>query len=187
MFERFTQASRAVLVEAQNVAQELGADHLTPGHILYGCAEVRDDAAGASLRNAGITAGSIRRLLPRNKDQAAPGEIDPEALRAIGIDYEGVRSAVEQTFGPGALESAADRRGRARRTRKPPFTPESKRCLELALRVAVELHHRHIVPGHLLLGLLRLDSEFVSQVLQQAGTTVAELTATVLTRLSAAA
>jgi ATP-dependent Clp protease ATP-binding subunit ClpA len=186
MFERFTQASRAVLVEAQDVALELGSGHIGPGHILYGCAEVRDETGGAPLRQAGITAGLVRGLLPRTQEQPAV-QVDPEALRAIGIDYEGVRAAVEQTFGSGALESAPDRRDPSRRSRKPPFTSEAKRSLELTLRVVQELHHRRIAPGHLLLGLVRLDDDFVAEVLEQAGATVADLSATVLTRISAAA
>jgi hypothetical protein len=90
------------------------------------------------------------------------------------------------TFGAGALESAPDRRFPAGCGR-PRFTPEAKRALEQSLRVAVELHHRRIRPGHLLLGLLRLDDPVVSAVLDRAGTDVATLSADVLARLAAAA
>ena len=93
----------------------------------------------------------------------------------------------EETFGAGALEAAPDRRLPTGRTRKPPFTPEAKRSLELAFRVALELHHKTIAPGHLLLSLLRLDDEFVVSTVEQSGTTVADLSAAVLTGLSAAA
>jgi hypothetical protein len=123
--------------------------------------------------------------------------VDLEALSAIGIDYDAVRAAAEETFGPGALETAPDRRGSATKTRKPRFTPEVKRSLELSLRVAVELSPRRglfvasekqqILPGHLLLGLLRLDNEFVSRVIEEAGTSVAELSAATLVQLTAAA
>jgi len=50
--------------------------------------------------------------------------------------------------------------------------------------VALELHHKSIMPGHILLALLRLDSEFVSNVIESADTTVAALSASVLTRLT---
>lgn len=196
MFERFTEPARAVLVEAQDVAVELGSDSISVGHIFYGCAEGREETAGKPLRDCGITAASIRRLLPRTDEQPA-GQVDPEALSAIGIDYEGVRAAVEETFGPGALEAAPDRRVAATRTRKPRFTPEAKRSLELALRVAVELSPRHglftsgekqrIAPGHLLLGLLRLDNDFVSSIIQEAGTSPTALSAAVLSQMAAAA
>jgi hypothetical protein len=92
---------------------------------------------------------------------------------------------VERNFGLGALDAAPDRRVAAG-SRRRPFTPDAKRSLELALLVAVELHFHRIVPGHLLLGLLRLDNEDVVAVIEQSGTTVAALSAAVLTRLSAA-
>jgi ATP-dependent Clp protease ATP-binding subunit ClpA len=185
MFERFTESARAVLVEAQDVAVELGSRHIDACHLLYGCAEVRDETAGRPLRDLGVTGVSIRRRLPRAEEQAA-GSVDPEALRAIGVDYEAVRAAVEQNFGPGSLEAAPDRRVSAG-SRRPPFTPEAKRSLELALRVAIELRAKRIAPGHLLLGLLRLDDEDVVAAIERSGTTVAALSAAVLTRLSAAA
>lgn len=196
MFERFTEPSRAVLVEAQDLAVELGSDCIGTGHILYGCAEVREETAGKPLHDCGITPVSIRSHLPRT-DAGSAGQVDPEALGAIGIDYRGVRAAVEETFGPGALEGAPDRRAPANRTRKPRFAPEAKRSLELSLRVAVELSPRRgfltpldkqqILPGHLLLGLLRLDDDLVSSILEETGTTIASLSAAVLSQLSTAA
>ncbi|MGH3412444.1 MAG: Clp protease N-terminal domain-containing protein [Marmoricola sp.] len=185
MFERFSEPSRAVLVEAQDVAIELGSRHLDVGHLLHGCAETREETAGRPLHDAGITGSLIRQALPRGKELPA-GQVDPDALRAIGVDYDGIRDAAEQTFGPGALESAPDRRAGAHRVRKPRFTPEAKRSLELALRAATELHHKRIDPGHLVLGLLRLDNEFVCGTIERSGTTPAALSAAVLARLSAA-
>ncbi len=184
MFERFTEPSRAALVEAQNLAIELGSRHISAGHLLYGCARGREETAGKPLYDCGIRAASIRRLLPRADDRPA-GPVDPGALSAIGIDYQGVRAAVEVTFGPGALEAAPDRRARTAGTRKPPFTPDAKRSIALTLRAAEELHQERIVPGHVLLGLLRLDNEFVWSVLEEADTTVAALSSAVLSQLTA--
>jgi len=186
MLERFTEGARAVLVEAQDVAVELGSGHIGVAHVLYGCAEGREDTAGRPLRDVGITAASIRRRLPR-RDDSTGGHIDPEALRAIGIDFEAVRAAVEKTFGADALASAPDRRVSSGGTRKPPFTPDAKRSLELGFRVALELHHKTIAPGHLLLALLRVDHDFVVSTVEQSGSTVADLSSAVLARLSAAA
>ena len=45
------------------------------------------------------------------------------------------------------------------RTGQIPFTPEAKRALELALREALGLHHNGIGTEHLLLGLVRVDTE----------------------------
>jgi ATP-dependent Clp protease ATP-binding subunit ClpA len=185
MFERFTEEAKSVLVAAQDVAIELGSRNIDAIHLLYGCAVTREETAGRPLRDLGVTAASIRRLLPREEEHAAGG-VDPDALHAIGIDYEEVRATVERNFGPGALDAAPDRRVGAG-SRRPPFTPDAKRSLELALRVAIELHFQRIVPGHLLLGLLRLDNEDVVAAIEQSGTTVAALSAMVLTRLATAA
>ena len=185
MFERFSAEAKSVLVTAQGLAVELGSRNLDAGHLLFGCAEAEEETAGRPLHEFGITGAAIRRFLPRENPSRAGG-VDPEALQAIGIDYEAVRATVDQNFGPGALEAAPDRRIAAG-PRRPPFTPDAKRALELALRVAVELHFRRIVPGHLLLGLLRLDNEDVVAAVEESGTTVAALSAVVLTRLSVAA
>jgi len=166
MFERFTEGSRAVLVEAQDLARELGSGHIGVGHVLYGCAEGREETAGRPLRESGITAAFIRRRLLRGHEPSA-GPIDPEALRAIGINLDVVRAAVEETFGVGALEVAPDRRVPPGNIRKPPLTPEAKRSLEFSFRVALELHHKTIAPGHLLLSLLRLDDDFVVSTVDQ--------------------
>ena len=66
------------------------------------------------------------------------GRSMPSRYAAIGIDYEDVRATVEKTFGPGALESAPDRRVRSGSTRRPPFTyawlqPSSRRKLSVVV------------------------------------------------------
>lgn len=185
MFERFTEPSRAVLVEAEQVAIELGSPYLGAGHLLYGCAEGREETAGRPLHDAGITGAVIRPVLPRGEHRSA-AEIDADALRALGIELDAVRASVEETFGVGALDGAPDRRLPTGRVRKPHFTREAKRSLELGLRVVTELHHKRIAPGHLLLGLLRLDDEFVTGVVERSGASVAALSAAVLARLPAA-
>jgi ATP-dependent Clp protease ATP-binding subunit ClpA len=131
----------------------------------------------------------IRRLLPRRgadaERTAGDRAIDREALLDIGIDYDDIRIAVEASFGPGALEAAPDRRHARGGTRRPAFTPSAKRSLELALRAAVkELHHNSMQPGHLLLGLLRVDDSFVSDALARSGTSANSLSALVLDRLA---
>jgi len=184
MFERFTTDAREVVVAAHDLARELGSPQIGTGHLLYGCAEQGDLATARPLRDYGVTPALIRRLLP-GTGEGAPGEIDADSLRAIGIDYDVVQAAVAETFGPGALESAPDRRRPAGRRPRLRFSPAARESLRLAHGIAArELHHSALMPGHLLLGLLRLDDEFVLGVLDQAGTTVGELSAAVLTELS---
>ncbi|MGW4125723.1 Clp protease N-terminal domain-containing protein [Nocardia sp. NPDC004711] len=185
MFELFTEPSRAILVEAEDLAQELGTSEIGVGHLLFGCAEVRTETA-AALREAGVTPAIIRTLLPRPPRQKAAA-IDTEALRAVGIDYEQVRAAAEETFGVGALDSAPDRRASSTPSRRPPFTDAAKLALELSLRVSIELHHQRVDPAHLALALLRLDDELVSQVLNKAGTKPTALCAAILIVLTEAA
>jgi ATP-dependent Clp protease ATP-binding subunit ClpA len=123
-------------------------------------------------------------MLPRATENRE-SDIDHDALRAIGIEYDDVRHVVNETFGEGALESAPDRRGRPVTSRRPPFSTEAKHSLELSFRVALELHDKRIRPGHVLLGLLRLNDEFISRVIEQNEISVANLSAAVLLQLNA--
>ncbi len=183
MFERLNESARSAIVDAERIAIELRSSTIDVGHLFYGLAHTREDTAGKPLHDSGVTPGVVRQLLP-HYGAADSGAIDADSLRAIGIDFEVVRSAVESTFGPGALESAADRRAGSRPTRRPHFTLEAKKALEQSLRVALELHDKTIVPGHLLLALLRLDDDFVSDVLARSTTNIAGLSSTVLAALA---
>jgi ATP-dependent Clp protease ATP-binding subunit ClpC len=71
------------------------------------------------------------------------------ALTGLGIDYDAVRARVEQTMGRGTEPTPGHI----------PFTPTSKRALELSLDESVRLGHGHIGPEHLLLGLVRDQNE----------------------------
>jgi hypothetical protein len=85
-----------------------------------------------------------------------------------------VRRHLEETFGEGALEKVAwtGRRRRWRRCDRPsighiPFTPRAKRVLELALREALALQHKHIGTEHILLGLVREQDGLAAELLAQ--------------------
>jgi ATP-dependent Clp protease ATP-binding subunit ClpA len=185
MLERFTESAKGVLAEAQDLALELGSPSIVPAHLFYGCAEVRDETAGVPLRELRITGQAIRSVLPRQEEQAAVA-VDTDALRAIGIDYEAVRAMVERNFGPGALDAAPDRRVPGG-PRKPAFTSDAKHALELALRCTIQLKTARIAPGHLVLGLIRLEDELVAAAVEAAGTTVGHVWVAVNASLSATA
>ena len=69
--------------------------------------------------------------------------------------------------------------------RRSPLT--RKKAIAMCMHVAVkELHQDRMMPGHILLGLLRLDDAFVTTVVEQSGTSVAHLSACVLESLAAA-
>lgn len=72
-------------------------------------------------------------------------------LRSLGITLERARRQVIEMVGTGETDSPP----------AIPFTPRSKRILELALPEALALHHDYIGDEHLLLGLIR-EQEAVS-------------------------
>ncbi|WP_433324700.1 Clp protease N-terminal domain-containing protein [Spirillospora sp. CA-294931] len=168
MFERFTKEARNAVVAAQREGRELGHDTIGPQHLLLALA-ADDGPAGRVLREHGIRASSLRAHVVRG----AGDPLDPDALRAIGIDLDEVRQATEQSFGEGALDVPA---GRFRRGRGHiPFTRDAKKALELSLRHAIRLKHKEINSGHLLLGVLH-DERFASvTTLAAAGVSVETL------------
>ncbi len=185
MIQRFSDEARMAVLQAKEAAVSLGSSVIGVDHVLYACSLTRDSSAAVPLASCSVTEAAIRaRLTVEDDEPSVP--IDPEALRAIGIDYEGVRAAVEETFGPGALEAAPDRRAASVVNPKPPFTPDARRGFELALQVATELHHDQIATGDLLLGLLRLDDPFVVSTLTDCGTSVAGVSAAVFAHLAGA-
>ncbi len=87
-----------------------------------------------------------------------------EALgRVEGVSLERVRSEVEQIVGRG--DSAPG--GHI------PFTPRSKKVLELSLREALKLGHNYIGTEHILLGLVREGEGVAVQVLVKLGADLA--------------
>jgi Clp amino terminal domain, pathogenicity island component len=83
-----------------------------------------------------------------------------EALaRVDGVSLERARSEVEQIIG----------RGTAAPDAQIPFTPRSKKVLELSLREALQLGHNYIGTEHILLGLLREGEGVAVQVLVKLG------------------
>nr|WP_309238738.1 Clp protease N-terminal domain-containing protein [Actinoplanes aureus] len=87
---------------------------------------------------------------------------DAAALKAIGIDLDAVRAAIEENFGAGALHlprPAPKKKGIFGRfyagTSHIPFSPRNKKVLELSLREAIRLKHNFIAPEHIMLGILR--------------------------------
>ncbi|WP_019630596.1 Clp protease N-terminal domain-containing protein [Actinomadura atramentaria] len=180
MFERFSRDARAAVVGAQAFGRELRARRITTGHLLYAVAAGEDDAA-AALRAAGATPIRLRDAIERG----AADPLDPEALRAIGVDLAAVRDAAEAEFGPGALD-APDASG-PYRLRGPVFADDAKKALELSLRQTLKARQKRIEAGHVLLGLIQ-DERFASvRLLTEAGVDVAALRADVTTRLRAAA
>jgi Clp amino terminal domain, pathogenicity island component len=81
------------------------------------------------------------------------------ALTGLGISLETIRVEVEQIIG----------RGQTAPTGHIPFTPRSKKVLELSLREALQLGHNYIGTEHILLGLVREGEGVGAQVLVKLG------------------
>lgn len=118
MFERFTDAARYAVVQAQHAARRLGHNYIGCEHLLLAAAAA-DEPSGAVLRDQGVTPERIEGiLLTIGRGQAADplGGLDREALASLGIDLDVVRARIEVTFGPDALTRALPA---ARRSRRP--------------------------------------------------------------------
>lgn len=82
-----------------------------------------------------------------------------QALDALGITADQVRAAVIAKIGFGEVSPAGHI----------PFTPRTKKAMELALREALQLGHNYVGTEHLLLGLIREGEGVAAQVLVELG------------------
>jgi ATP-dependent Clp protease ATP-binding subunit ClpC len=82
-----------------------------------------------------------------------------KALESLGISLDAVRQQVEEIIGQGQQAPSGHI----------PFTPRSKKVLELSLREALELGVNYIGTEHILLGLIREGDGVAAQVLVKLG------------------
>jgi ATP-dependent Clp protease ATP-binding subunit ClpA len=174
MFERFTQDAREVVVGAQDEAFRLHSGHIGTEHLLLALTRRNSTPTSAVLSRHGLTHDRVARSVGR-------GDLDAEALTTLGIDLDAVRSTVEASFGPGALDAPDPRR----RGGHLPFTRRAKKALELSLRETLALDQKAITDGHLTLGLLRDGDGRAMKVLADLGVDAAELRKDVRTALLA--
>jgi ATP-dependent Clp protease ATP-binding subunit ClpC len=85
--------------------------------------------------------------------------IGGQALAALGIELERARHEVTVSVGTGSKVPKGS----------PPFTPRAKKVLELSLREALQLGHKHIGTEHILLGLIREGEGAAVRVLANLG------------------
>jgi hypothetical protein len=199
MFERFTAPAQEVVRSTQDEARALGHPFIGTEHLLLALLDPGSGVAAAVLRDAGVRREQVLLEIERlgGLGSGLLGPADAEALRSIGIDLDAVVAAIEESFGPEALQSPAPagparrlrprhllRRRRRRRqqalVRRPPgrhipFAARSKKVLELSLREALRLRDKHIGTEHLLLGLLREGDGLAAQILVAGGCPLDEL------------
>ena len=82
-----------------------------------------------------------------------------KALESLGISLQAVRQQVEEIIGQGQQVPFE----------VIPFTPQSKKVLELSLRESLQLGHSYIGTEHILLGLIREGDGVAAQVLVKLG------------------
>jgi ATP-dependent Clp protease ATP-binding subunit ClpA len=183
MFEKFHPDAREAIVRSRDEAARLGQPEIGTEHLLVALLSGRGIAADA-LTAAGLDATELRAALPRG-DAATAEPLDADALASLGIDLDAVRRASDSAFGPGSLDRVPARRKRGGGS--PRMTKSVKQAIELALRSAVRLDHRHISSAHLLLGLLDQPASPAVAVLTDAGTDIIRLRDDVARRMIAAA
>jgi len=182
MFERFTHSARYAVTGAVAQAQDLHQSPVGTEHLLLALLADPGSPVSVALRGTPVDEQYVRaEIIRRVGTGSAPDTEDAdaedaEALKAIGIDLEAVRRAIEENFGPGALRLP---RGTMPQRRRPfrrfyasghtPFSPRAKKVLELALREALRLNHNYIAREHLMLGILRENNGLAVQILADAG------------------
>ena len=176
MFARFDPDAREVVVRAQAEAHRLHHGWLGCEHLLL--ALTTDHSQARHTLNAhGVTHSSVNLAIER---LIGRGVTDADALASLGIDLGEVRARVDEAFGPGALESGVITRRRWRLRRRSrqcgarrstrllaagqlPFTPRSKRCLQ----IAADLAEPDLVRvGHLAIALISRTDTMAGEILQ---------------------
>lgn len=219
MFERFTQQARSSVVAAQEGARTLQATQILPAHVLLGAvasAEASNSPLAGILAEAGITSAALQPELLALGSATVLNEQDAEALQSIGIDLQAVRRAVEEQFGPGALDADASapasveasasasaprtRFGRLKgggtkrggtkgsgvRGRGIPFSRGAKSVLENSLREAAAHRDGYIGAEHIVLGVIR-TADPTATALISSHTNPAELATRIRNTLNRAA
>jgi ATP-dependent Clp protease ATP-binding subunit ClpA len=100
--------------------------------------------------------------------------VAPKALESLGISLEGTREKVKETFGPAGKAPAGS----------PPFTPRTKKVLDLSLRESLQLGHNYVGTEHILLGLVREGEGVAAQVLVSLGADLSRVRQQVIQLLS---
>jgi ATP-dependent Clp protease ATP-binding subunit ClpA len=168
MFERFTADARQVVVQAQVEATALHHPRIGTEHLLLGLVG-QATPTSAVLARHGLTRATVLEAVT-----TLVGDLDADALTTLGIDLDAVRERVEATFGPGALDDPTRRHG-ATAAGRVPFGSRAKKVIELSLREALALKHRHIADGHIALGLLREGEGLAMKVIADRGIDPGEL------------
>jgi ATP-dependent Clp protease ATP-binding subunit ClpA len=178
MFERFTTGAREAVSGAIAQAQELRQSPIGTEHLLLALLADPGGPVALALRDTEVDERYVRaEIIRRTTAGTAPAtsflEADAEdtaALKAIGIDLDAVRQAIEANFGPDELRPQPEApKSRLFGLGRAPLSARAKKTLELALREAVNNKNNFIAREHLMLGILRENKGLAAQILSEAG------------------
>jgi ATP-dependent Clp protease ATP-binding subunit ClpA len=193
---RMTQGALAVAIGAYEHALRLGHRYLGSEHFLLALASA-DQPACTVLREHGVTPERVEEEIARQAGDALLGDLDGEALTAIGIDVSAVRASIEASFGPEALASAARALHREPRVRRLdprrvsgaerdgvflPHSPGVEQSLHNARAAAQARRDIQIGVEHLALGLLASSEGPVHSILSALAVSAAQLRGAILDR-----
>jgi len=141
--EPFTPGAIAVVATAMGHAQRLGHRYLGGEHFLLALATT-SQPTGSILRGHGVTPERVEQEIIRHVGLGAGagllGDLDRDALAAIGADLDTVRARIDSSFEPDALTRA----GRAvqRKPRRAAANPHYPRRPHIPARL-IRHWHRH--------------------------------------------
>ncbi len=155
------------LLAGAEEARRLGHNYVGTEHLLLVLVRNREGRATKVLGQLGVTPEAVEEELRPCLGVAAP-RIDPDALAALGIDFDAVRERLEQSFGSGALETS--------RAGCLGVAPRAKQALAHAVDYAGE---EPVDDAHVLLGMLAVSDSLAVHVLRRLGVSLRTAEATV--------
>ena len=106
MTRTFAEDANGIVVQAYEHAIRLGHPCLGGEHFLLALAAA-SQPAGAVLREHGVTPERVEAEIVRLSGGGLFGDLDRDALAAVGVDIDAVRATTEASFGQEALTRAA--------------------------------------------------------------------------------
>jgi ATP-dependent Clp protease ATP-binding subunit ClpA len=199
-----TAEARAIQMGAFEDALRLGHAYVGSEHTLLALAGA-DHPAAAVLREHGVTPGRVEEQVVRLAGGGLFGDLDRNALAAVGIDVDAVRDRMTETFGREALSRAgqaatahpwgiAGPRWDPRRRGGPgihaggvfrPHSPDAAQFLRNARAEQLDRHDPQIGVEHFALSLLSLTDGQVPPILAALGVETSALRAAVIDRCPA--
>lgn len=158
LLSRFSEEAMGTLTLAESEAIGLGYAFIGSEHLLLG-ALAGGGRVTSILAESGMTLEAMREAVAAKSPKGPYSEKrDEHLLKTLGIELSQVKTAVEEEFGPGALQVPPGR---------PPFTPRSKRTLEFALRLADTAGSNEVSTEHIVLALLEDREGMAARIISE--------------------